>query len=113
MVRATGACLALVALLAGVFFTRGANAHGPAQWIADGNYHDLKPPGYLCCGPSDCVQLSPDDVDVEPSGFFIRSLNEHVPMADVQWTEPGHGGFWRCHDTFGNRRCFFSDPLGS
>jgi hypothetical protein len=87
--------LVIVVIVAGIFCVSRADAHGPAQWIADGRYRDLKPPNTLCCGSTDCAELRDDEVESVKGGYHIIPLDEFVPMSDVQWSKPG--GYWRCH----------------
>lgn len=82
-----------------------ASAHGPAQWIQDGNYKNNV--GDLCCGERDCGELADGDVVAIPGGYFIKSLNETVPTS--QATPSPDGKYWRCFWN-GQRKCFFFPP---
>jgi len=54
-------------LTVGLLITRVCFAHdadGRPNWIAEGAYRGSD--GVHCCGPSDCEQLSSDEVQVRP-----------------------------------------------
>jgi len=97
---------AAIALVASI--GAAASAHGPAQWINDGQYKNEM--GELCCGERDCAELADDDVSATADGYFIKSLRETVPYSQAQ---PGRDGkYWRCQ-WGGERKCFFAPPPSS
>jgi len=91
-----------------LLLTTISHAHGPAQWIQDGEYKNAL--GQLCCGEKDCFELSDSDVVNAADGYFVKSLNELVPYHDA--TPSPDGKFWRC-EWGGSRKCFFAPTPGS
>lgn len=90
------------------FYSVFALAHGEAEWINRGNYKNPIT-GELCCGEHDCRQVPPEDVsETRGQGYYIKSLTEIVPRAEVQTSLDGN--YWRCHRPDGTRRCFFAPP---
>lgn len=92
------------ALLFAIMAT-GANAHGIAQWVQDGQYRNAA--GEWCCGEHDCSPLADDDVKPVDGGYLIKSLKETVPYSEAQPSPDGH--YWRCA-WGGERKCFFAPP---
>lgn len=88
-----------------------------AAWINKGDYRSIPTrPGQVsthCCGPNDCGPLDPSDVsfDAKRNGFYIKSLNEFVPLGEAQISEDSD--YWRCKRYDGTRRCFFYPPGNS
>lgn len=80
-------------------------AHGPAQWIEQGQYKNAV--GELCCGERDCAELASDDVAITASGYFIKSIKETIPFSEA--TPSPTGTYWRCF-WGGKRKCFFAPP---
>jgi hypothetical protein len=64
--------------------------------------------GSHCCGIHDCAELSSQDVEEKPTGYYIKALNELVPFREVQTSRDGQ--YWRCKRPDGSRRCFFAPP---
>jgi len=94
-----------LASLAAVLTVSIAVAHGPAEWINQGNYRNAA--GELCCGEHDCFALPVTDVSVTQKGYFVRSKGETVPFSEAL---PSPDGFyWRC-EWGGARKCFFAPP---
>lgn len=103
-----------------------AGAHGPAQWIQDGNYKNGH--GELCCGERDCGFFSGDEADghiiAKEDGYhvdavfrgdrdgrpFTFDVHEVVPYSQAQPSPDGT--YWRCQWS-GERKCFFAPPPGS
>lgn len=79
------------------------DADGRPNWIAEGAYRGAD--GVHCCGPSDCEQLSSDEVQVRPDGIWLTRFKELVPFEQATPSEDGRT--WRCHNLSGERRCFF------
>ena len=79
------------------------DAQGRPNWIAEGAYRG--PDGVHCCGPSDCEQLSSEEVQVRPDGIWLTRFKELVPFDQATPSEDGKT--WRCHNYAGERRCFF------
>jgi hypothetical protein len=93
-------------VLAMGMLTRAGFAHdaqGRPNWIAEGAYRG--PDGVHCCGPSDCEQLSSEEVQVRPDGIWLSRFKELVPFDQATPSEDGKT--WRCHNYAGERRCFF------
>lgn len=121
------------------FLTLGvAHAHGPAQWIQDGQYRGQDG---LCCGETDCGWISQRDVHATDRGFEVRGavhvvppdgkaftyqVDEIVPYSEAQPSPTGD--YWRCawggvdaskykttaeYMAHADRKCFFSPPPGS
>ena len=82
-----------------------ASAHGPAEWIQRGGYRNAA--GELCCGDRDCFEIAVDDVSINGSGYFVRSIRETVPFSEALPSPDGH--YWRCQ-WGGMRKCFFAPP---
>lgn len=95
----------ILAAFAGSTMLSLANAHGPAQWINDGNYKNAA--GELCCGEQDCAELASSDVSITANGYFVISIRETVPFNEAQPSPDGH--YWRCQ-WGGARKCFFAPP---
>src|SRR5258708_2800247 len=95
----------VIALLAAGAIAAPAAAHGPAQWIQDGNYKNAV--GELCCGERDCFELADDDVKITGAGYYVVSKQETIPMNEAQPSPDGR--FWRC-EWGGKRKCFFAPP---
>lgn len=89
-----------------LFLTTPAFAHGPAEWIQRENWKNAL--GELYCGEHDCVRLEDGDVRPVEGGYYIKSLEEFVPLKDVLPVSPD--GFFRCQ-WGGMRKCFFA-PFG-
>lgn len=64
-----------------------------------------------CCSDRDCHQLADDDVEILPTGWFIKSDNDFVPR---EKGEPSpDGNYHVCRLPSGHRLCFFYKPVGS
>lgn len=100
-----------------------AHAHGPAQWIQDGNYKNGA--DELCCGERDCGELVAGKVVAYADGYHVDAIfrittttgtiideevHETVPYS--QSTPSPDGVYWRCR-WGGERKCFFAPPPGS
>lgn len=93
-------------LTATLMVTRVSFAHdadGNPNWITQGAYSGAD--GVHCCGPSDCEQLSSDEVQVRSDGIWLTRFKELVPFEQATPSEDGRT--WRCHNNVGERRCFF------
>lgn len=93
-------------LTVALLITRVCFAHdadGRPNWIAEGSYRGSD--GVHCCGPSDCEQLSSDEVQVRPDGIWLTRFKELVPFEQATPSEDGKT--WRRHNLSGERRCFF------
>lgn len=122
------AMLALAGMLSSHAYSH--DEHGNPNWIANGNYRSPIDAEH-CCGISDCVAISADDVTKTAGGYHIRGLltygierregivitpgqmsnvwvDEDVPQAQVQVSRDGQ--YWRCKKPDGSRRCFFAPP---
>ena len=97
------ACAVAAAIL--IFTAKASRAHGPAEWIQNGNYKNAM--GELCCGERDCFELSDADVKVTSAGYYIVSIKETVPFGEA--TPSPTGTYWRCQ-WGGTRKCFFAPP---
>ena len=107
-----------------------ALAHGPADWIMQGQHKNTA--GEWCCGEADCFVVTgvatvttpapgyrlkgsiledgrerPDDKD----GRERPDDNEFIPRSEAQPSPDGQ--FWRCKRPDGSRRCFFAPPPNS
>ena len=122
---------ASVALLgAALIALAPALAHGPADWIMQGQHKNTA--GEWCCGEADCFVVTgvatvttpapgyrlkgsigedgrerPDDKD----GRERPDDNEFIPQSEAQPSPDGQ--FWRCKRPDGSRRCFFAPPPNS
>jgi len=112
--------LAIIILLIYFMHVMAALAHGPAQWIQQGNYKNFR--GELCCGEQDCGEMISGTVTETQAGyrvdaqFRIITPNGTVIVDDVHETVPYYeatpspdGTYWRCRWN-GSRKCFFYPP---
>lgn len=82
-----------------------ASAHGPADWINEGGYHNAA--GEACCGERDCRVVHAHHVTLPAPGYRVFETSEFIPEAEAT---PSTGGqFWRC-EWGGKRKCFFAPP---
>jgi hypothetical protein len=100
-----GAMRSMLAGIAALAMLSIASAHGPAEWIQQGNYKNAA--GELCCGERDCFELASGDVSITSNGYFVHSTRENIPFHEAQPSPDGH--YWRCQWA-GARKCFFAPP---
>lgn len=96
-----------------------AFAHGPAQWIQDGNYKNAA--HEMCCGEADCGFYKSGTIEHTADGYEVDAdfqveyrgtvtlihIKELIPEEDA--TPSPTGEYWAC-SWGGKRRCFFVPP---
>jgi hypothetical protein len=97
----TAALIVALAIAVWAWWSAPASAH---DWFSD--YRDPRPGGVNCCDGDDCKALDFSDIEWRPDGVYIRSLDELVPLSEIQKSEDFQ--YWRCHKSDGTRRCFFA-----
>src|SRR5262245_20878660 len=98
----------LVAVLA-LSLDRVALAHGPADWIMQGQYRNAA--GEWCCGEADCFVIQGVATVTSPATGYRLPSGEFVPQNEAQPSPDGQ--FRRCERPDGSRRCFFAPPPNS
>jgi hypothetical protein len=87
-----------------------ALAHGPADWIMQGQHKNAG--GEWCCGEGDCFVVTGVATVTTPApGYLIVETAEFISQSEAQPSPDGQ--FWRCKRPDGSRRCFFAPPAGS
>jgi hypothetical protein len=96
----TAALIVALAIAVWAWWAKPAGAH---DW-----FNNYKQPGTTvgCCTGHDCKPIDPSEIEWRADGVYIRSLDELVPLSEVQKSEDFQ--YWRCHKSDGSRRCFFA-----
>ena len=91
------------------------HAFGHDSWINSQGRKNAA--GEWCCGEHDCEILPARQVSARQNGYKIWFIVgegegtmkvETVPYEEAQPSPDGL--YWRCHDAYGKRRCFFAPP---
>lgn len=110
------------ALVAAFLIPAQALAHGPAQWVQDGNYRNSV--GELCCGERDCGFFKSGTIEHVEGGYRVDAVfqvefNGEVTTFPVKGfvrtedaTPSPTGEYWACV-WGGQLKCFFAPPPGS
>jgi len=98
-----------IAALAGALLCGAALAHGPAEWIMQGQHRNAE--GEWCCGEADCFVVTAVAIVALPAPGYRLPDGEFVPQSEAQPSADGQ--FWRCRRPDGSRRCFFAPPKNS
>lgn len=113
----------LVAALAlAVLSASATQAHGPAQWIQDGQYKNAV--GDLCCGERDCGLYVGGKIEHVPGGYQVNAdfqvgegdaaqvIRIDAFIEEQNATPSPTGDYWAC-SWGGKIRCFFAPMTGS
>lgn len=105
----------LVAILAAVWLTKPARAHGPAAWIQmEPRYVDRT--GIHCCGSSDCTPVNATEIHEDNDGVAYKGQRINRGERGVYWARepdpPESQRFWVCW-RHGVLRCIFRPQPGS
>ena len=98
-----------LAALAALAMLLPALAHGPADWIMQGQHKNAA--GEWCCGEGDCFVVTGVATVMSPASGYRLPNGEFIPQSEAQPSPDGV--FWCCHRPDGSRRCFFAPPPNS
>lgn len=105
-----------------LFMAGVSRAHGPAQWVQDGNYKNSV--GELCCGQRDCGFFKAGRIEHVDGGYEVDAVFQVEFGGQIQLihfkgfvsedraSPSPTGEYWACM-WGGELKCFFAPPPGS